>query len=225
MSNLSSETLFHFTSSLDNLQGILKDGIRYGVFAEKLPTRHLAYFVRGISFCNIPLSMISDHVEWYGKYAIGLKRSVLRDIGASPVFYVHSQTKSLPQGSDAVDKYKTLPFLCFLKQYLGKQFNKSEGDYKRKTFYDEKEWRVFSGKAEVAKYARLLELEEMRRNKEKKIPGVPPLRINVDMMEYIILEKPTDFATFDTFLKSHCAKERDSYLTKILYYSQVRKDF
>lgn len=96
MSNLSSQTLFHFTPSLDNLKGILSGGIRYGMFAEKLPKGKMAYFVRGISFCNIPLSMISEHVDWYGTYAIGLKRSKLREIGTSPVFYVHSDTKMFP---------------------------------------------------------------------------------------------------------------------------------
>ena len=153
MSNLSSQTLFHFTPSIDNLKSILSGGIRYGMFAEKLPARNVAYFIRGISFCNIPLSMISEHVKWYGSYAIGLKRSKLREKGTSPVFYVHSDTKQMPAGKGSKDLLRKNPFLCYLKQHFGYQYNRTEKKYRSKRFYDEKEWRLFAGDPIIENYS------------------------------------------------------------------------
>ena len=225
MPNLSSTTLFHFTSSLDVIQKILLGGIKYGLFAEKLPKGNLAYFVRGISFCNIPLSMISEHVEWYGHYAIGIKRSALRALGASPVFYVHSDTRKYPSGKDADIELLNNPFLCYLKQHLGYQYHRVKNSYLRKSFYDEKEWRIFAGTPTIDRYTSLVNLEGIRRHKDLLTPSISPLRINLDMIGYIILDSSSDFAPFDSFLKTNFPAERDNYLTKILFYSQIRKDF
>lgn len=166
--------------------------------------------------------MVSEHVEWYGSYAIGLKRSALRKIGASPVFYVHSQTRTLPGD---VDGFRSNPSIGFLKQYYGRQFKKSERAYRRKYFYDEKEWRVFSGKAEVVSYSDSAHLDEMRRDKDMTVPTIDSLKITTDMIEYIILKTPDDFMEFDEFLRTNFKDKRDSLLTKILYYSQIKKDF
>lgn len=225
MSNLSSITLFHFTSSLEALESILSDGLRFGLFAEKLPVRNWAYFIRGISFCNIPLSMISEHVEWYGYYAVGLKRSALREIGASPVFYVHSKTKRFPSEKEVEKTLLENPFLCYIKQHYGMQFHRSSNEFKYKKFYDEKEWRIFAGNPTIEKYSNSKELEKTRKAKDKKVPNEKALTLSPEMIEYIILEKRTDLVEFDSFLKSHFPKKRDEYLTKILYYSQIRKDF
>lgn len=225
MSNLSSVTLFHFTSSLEALKSILSGGVRYGLFAEKLPISGWAYFTRGISFCNIPLSMISEHAEWYGKYAVGVKRSSLREVGASPVFYVHAKTKRFPNGNVVQKSLLDNPFLCYIKQHYGKQYHKSSGVYKYKKFYDEKEWRVFVGDPTIEKYSSLVDLEDIRIAKDKIVPEEKPLFLEKEMIEYIILEKQNDFPEFDSFLKRQFHKERDEYLPKILYYSQIRKDF
>ena len=225
MANLSSETLFHFTSSLDTLKNILFGGLRYGMFSEKLPFKNHAYFVRGISFCNIPLSMIAEHTDWYGRYAIGIKRSSLRDFGASPVFYIHSKTKSLPKGKGTVTKLTANPLLGYFKQHYGKQYHKVQSKYIFKHFYDEKEWRLFSGTPEIRKYSALEHLEDLRRYKDTTVPEIDPLRIKTDRIEYIILEKPTDFLDFDAFLRTNYPGDREKFLTKILYYTQIKKDF
>lgn len=225
MANLSSDTLFHFTSSLDVLQKILSEGIRFGMFAEKLPVGQLAYFVRGISFCNIPLSMISEHVNWYGKYAIGIKRSYLRKLGVSPVFYVHSKSPIFRKGKNANSDLLKSPFLCYLKQHYGKQYHKESGSYKYKKFIDEKEWRVFSDCHSIEHYSSIESLDCTRKKKDETVKYENPLTIKPEMIEYIILETPKDFTQFDLFLRNTLRDERDNLLTKILYYSQIKKDF
>jgi len=53
--NLSSQTLFHLTGSLDVLKLILKNGFQARYIYEKLPGRKLAYLTKTTCFCNIPL--------------------------------------------------------------------------------------------------------------------------------------------------------------------------
>ena len=230
---LSSYTLFHFTSTLDRLMSILEGGLRYSWVAEKLPTPGLAYLVRSACFCNIPLSMIGEHVEWYGKYAIGLKRRALRDRGASPVFYMHSDTALIYKGKDAMGKYATENFLPYFKTYYGAQKPSGSDKYKMKKFYDEKEWRLFVKPYEVVRYANLAQLEEIRQAKADaeysrsmaRNEEPPKLKITADMIEYIILEDPVDLDPFKLFLKKAFADQYEDMVSKVLFYKQIRRDF
>lgn len=44
----------------------------------------------------------------------------------------------------------------------------------------------------------------------------PPLVLKQEMIEYIILEKPKDFASFDSFLQTNFSnKEREALLPKL----------
>ena len=225
MSLLSSYSLFHFTSSLDTLESILKGGIRYSWVAEKLPIRGVGYLLQSICFCNIPLSMIEEHVEWYGKYAIGFKRSALRAKGASPVFYLHSDSALLYKGKKAIDNYQKERFLPYFKQFYGAQFHPSRKAYRKKLFYDEKEWRLFTGEAEVVRYKDMNDLESQRMHKKTMAKGWKVLPIDPGMIEYIILEKPEDLTSFKDFLKLHFAPQMEDMLTKVLFYTQIQRDF
>lgn len=225
MSLLSSHSLFHFTSSLDNLESILYGGLRYSWVAEKLPIRGIGYLLQSICFCNIPLSMIEEHVEWYGKYAIGFKRSALREKGASPVFYLHSDTALLYRGIKALDNYKNERFLPYFKQFIGYQYHPAYKTYRRKKFYDEKEWRLFTGAIEVVRYKDMDDLERQREEKKKLFKGSKIMSISPEMIEYIILEKQDDLIPFKNFLRVCYAPVMEDMLTKVLFYSQIQRDF
>ena len=221
MSVLSSYSLFHFTSSLDTLQSILKGGLRYSWVAEKLPIRGIGYLLQSICFCNIPLSMIEEHVEWYGKYAIGFKRTALRAKGASPVFYLHSDSALLYKGKNAFDSYRQERFLPYFKQFYGEQYHPKYSTYKKKLFYDEKEWRLFTGAVELVRFKDQADLEDKRVQKKNDTEEWKVLPIDSDMIEYIILEKPDDLAPFKDFLRTHFAPNVEDMLTKVLFYSQL----
>lgn len=76
--SLSANTLFHYTRSLDNLEGILTNEFspRFCLeslsFHQTMPEREVA--IPLVSFCDIPLSQIKSHVRLYGSYAIGLSK-------------------------------------------------------------------------------------------------------------------------------------------------------
>lgn len=231
MANLSSKTLFHFTDKLDNVKDILLNGFKYGLNAERLVNTYNAYFVNEICFCNIPLSMIGEHVDWYGHYAIGLKRSVARDMGATPVFYVHSKSPQIQHSRSTLSLpwYQQFSnFTLYFKNDQGKQYKKKTMKYENKVFYDEKEWRIIAGDFLMVKFKNQTglynRLQTLKTN-PKYIVGTR-LKIDIDDIEYIILDKPSDMVAFDVFLSSNFPlNKKMQILPKILYYSQIKRDF
>jgi hypothetical protein len=101
--NISSNVLFHFTKSLDNIVDILTSGFYPHYCPEYLlgptytadaltdnPPSHAASMV---CFCDLPLSLIKSHLNEYGQFGIGLKKQWGINHGVSPVFYIHDQSQ------------------------------------------------------------------------------------------------------------------------------------
>lgn len=115
---ISANTLFHFTSSPDNLVNILVDGFYPRCCMENLEFIYrqresrlstTGFAIPMVCFCDIPLSQISRHVEKYGGYAIGLSKEWGESNGINPVMY------ELPN-SNAIDTIResiqtTIPYL------------------------------------------------------------------------------------------------------------------
>lgn len=87
---VSSNTLIHFTKDKERLKSIFLDNFRVG-FCKEAPT--LGGFgttchVPMVSFCDIPLSQIKDHISKYGEYGIGLTREWGIRNKLNPVLYL-----------------------------------------------------------------------------------------------------------------------------------------
>ena len=73
-----SDNLFHFTKTLDILKSILKNRIYPRFCLEDIewcglsPDKFLAFPMS--CFCDIPLSRLSEHTDFYGNYGIGLTK-------------------------------------------------------------------------------------------------------------------------------------------------------
>ncbi len=101
---ISANTLFHFTSNLENLIGILTTNFypRYcledhSVFWTKDMAKRLRYSeiaIPMVCFCDIPLSSIRNHIKVYGRYAIGLSKEWGEKKRISPVMYALSNSIS-----------------------------------------------------------------------------------------------------------------------------------
>ena len=86
-----SHTLFHFTSSLDNLTKILTSGFwpRYCSEDFRWYNEALGYVAYPmVCFCDIPLTRITDHTMFYGRFGIGMKRDWAIRAGLNPVMYL-----------------------------------------------------------------------------------------------------------------------------------------
>lgn len=90
MNNISSNTLFHF-SNWENLLSILENGFYPRFRTEKITfLKNIPFDVAipMVSFCDIPLSQIKNHVRRYGSYGIGLTKSWGIYNGMNPVLYL-----------------------------------------------------------------------------------------------------------------------------------------
>jgi hypothetical protein len=92
--NLSSNSLFHFTDSIENVKSILADKI-YGSYCKE--TLHykadaITLIIPMICFCDIPLKTISQYTK-YGRYGIGLKKGWGIKNQLNPVLYLEKSSR------------------------------------------------------------------------------------------------------------------------------------
>jgi len=152
-----SDNLFHFTKSLEILKSILDNGIYPRFCLEDIEwlglddDKYLAFPIT--CFCDIPLSRISDHTDFYGNYGIGLSKNwgtknKLNPVAYSPsdgniqqlmkyLFHLYLPENRKKQQQDINSHAYRL--LSLLKPTNGKMV--ISGGIIEKDFYQENEWR------------------------------------------------------------------------------------
>jgi len=217
VSRISSETLFNFTDSYDYLIDNLENGFYCSDTYEKFPIRNKGYTIPMVCFCDIPLSLIKDHFDWYGRYGIGIKRSYARQCGVRPVWYVTSENNIIRYICDdeSITNHEKKYLVPYIKRFLGLQYHPIEKVEKRKKFYDEHEWRYIPEKANIS-------------FKDEKINRKQRMEIDLNEIEYIIIDTDDDINKILKDLKgiSITKKVRFEYLvSKIITSVKIEKDF
>jgi Putative abortive phage resistance protein AbiGi, antitoxin len=159
--NISSKTLFHFTESIDNLKNILVRGFYPHLCLETFQIgdgNKTDICIPMTSFCDLPLFLIKNHLNFYGPYGIGMSKSWGIEKGISPVTYFHKNSpiktalgKISDQTIETADP-KTHAFnhhlmhaediiSNFLKEHEGYIWRARLNDYIWRIFYNEREWR------------------------------------------------------------------------------------
>jgi len=163
MSSLYPDILFHFTSR-DGLYGILEHTFKVSYAGERIVGNHKSteFAVPMVSFCDLRLSELKDHMSKYGNYGIGLSKSWANKQGLNPVFYVNKHCSYTSNFIAAVERlHKQLDnfhnpgeyasaeaaYMDILNTY--RYFKNYEGDLIRRSgattsnyrFADEREWR------------------------------------------------------------------------------------
>src|SRR6185369_12338624 len=97
--NISSDTLFHFTSSLDHLLNILEND-----FSPRYCPEYITADASGknpiealpmVCFCDLPIFLVNRHLSNYGNYGIGLTKEWGIRSELTPVLYVHGNSPTL----------------------------------------------------------------------------------------------------------------------------------
>lgn len=161
-------TLFHFTKSIEVLKSILKNGFYPRFSLEDIAwlgsSQDDAVAFPVICFCDIPLSRITEHVNFYGQYGIGMKQDWGAANGLNPIVYV-SQTShfasilrrasssavtahNADKNPDHLDNFRRLVGFC--KPLVGQMT--VQGEVVSKAFYQESEWRFLASHKFVPKY-------------------------------------------------------------------------
>lgn len=225
MSRISSTTLFNFTDSLDYLIDNLKEGFYCSFTYEKLPLRNNGYRAPMACFCDIPLSLIKEHIDWYGRYGIGIKRTYARENGVQPVWYVTSENNlvsSLIKNKVLTD-YERKYLLPYLKQFIGYQYSEKDDMEKRKKFYDEHEWRYIPDNSMVEPF-----FNKIKGSVPASTYTPPRMALDLSQVEYIIIDKETEFKKMLVELKSISRGRNISFealISKIITSKQIERDF
>ena len=158
----SANTLFHFTG-YKALKGILRDGFYPKYRKENLSNatpRISIYknsFVPMVCFCDLPLSRIQQHIDFYGNYGIGMRKEGWGiERGISPIIYLPEASMSSIHFQDiAVEISERLKdnisnreairtqlrnFYKYIKPYKGESWSKRKRRNVVITFYHEREW-------------------------------------------------------------------------------------
>jgi len=152
-----SNTLFHFTKSSETLKLILKNGFwpRYCLEdIEWLGYEEFDYIAYPmVCFCDIPLSRISEHINFYGGFGVGVTRQWAHANGLNPVLYtagnnhiVRSFRELNEQSNGFKEKEETELAKTTLRYLLAHSKPTSgtmvvDGQPVHKDFYQESEWR------------------------------------------------------------------------------------
>lgn len=160
---LSTNNFVHYTRTLDSLKGILQGHFRVNYCRESLQIGPDAEVFRipMVSFCEIPLSQVKDHIQKYGSYGIGLTREWVIRNRLNPVFYIEPNSNIANSYSAGIEYFHNrlhntsdpveqdifgnnlnliLDFLRYTKLYEGPLVRKGYST-DRYRFSEEREWR------------------------------------------------------------------------------------
>lgn len=251
--NLSSNSLFHFTSSLSNLISILSNNFlpRYclempNFFNENPYNTNLAYPM--VCFCDIPLSKVKRHIGIYGNYGIGLRKEWAIKNNLSPVIYTRKKAKTantieslinwyisiqglLSDNDKEVFRRRYTELIMHLKPYYGGMAR--SGRIVNRRFYDEREWRwipeldpkLFRSHLYKDEFSDL----ELRRNENEKIGFFKKLNFKPDDIRYLIINNENEIDSFIYNLESIKMKFDSGTIkrltSRIITNKQIVKDF
>jgi hypothetical protein len=239
--NPRTQTLFHFTSSLDTLLRILREGFWPQYCLEDVrwlgdkSTQWLAWPM--VSFCDIPISRLYAHTEFYGCYGIGVYRSNWSATGLNPVLYVSQDSTIrkflreliLDSKKTNDDRMKTaaMAMMAYCKPMRGRV----HGFRKHKDFYSECEWRFISSVESCRENFFLSEKEFHNRRVLKRTNDAlrkdEMLQFRPEDVRYIAVKSRDEVHNVIRFIDQthkHARAERDLLKTRIIALEELSSD-
>lgn len=241
---LSANTLIHFTSAKNNLKTILEENFRVFNCKEtvRLKDNEAVYYVPMVSFCDIPLSEIKDHISKYGNYGIGLTKEWGARNGLNPVLYVQQNSMLANSYREAFMTYignsnknifsneqKALTdILRYIKNYEG-DLTRKETTIPKYRFSDEREWRY------VPHYSEQCEMitpeKAYLKKKDTTDEKLADLKLEFEPndIKYIIINDDSEIAEFIEHLrrakgKKYTFHDIERLTTRILTAEQIKVD-
>jgi hypothetical protein len=244
---LSSNTLIHFTKNKEDLKGILSSNFKLYYCKETIILDEIqsTFHVPMVSFCDIPLSEVKDHISKYGNYGIGLTKEWGRRNGLNPVLYIdqksmlsknirnvinyHAGKITENDFNDANEEIKSaIDIVRYIKNYEGilKRVGQRGEKYR---FSDEREWRFvpeFSQDFEM-----LITKKDAPFKKAKIDSEIPEIRLDFEPndIRYIIINEDEEISEFIKHLrdcKGHKYTQHavEKLATRIFTAEQIKTD-
>jgi hypothetical protein len=253
MSILSPNTLFHFTPSLSNLLGILENTFypRYCYDEFDLVDNDSQRFIEDaipmVCFCDIPLSLLMNHINTYGQYGLGMTKEWGLRKGLNPVIYFNKNSHLATKFSELTNSLlwkRTLAgqavneIMGYIKPYEGTLYRNGRDVKKNVRFYDEHEWRYVpdistlndKGIETFLQRHMYLNQEALREANDKLGMEATRLSFSAEDIKYIIIE---DEDQINTMIKRvRAIKSRrynedtvDKLASRIITVRQIKEDF
>ncbi len=247
LDNITSNTLFHFTTKLDTVCKILeskkfipfysKEDLR--PFIEK-ESRFQYAGIPMVCFCDIPLSLIRSHLSFYGKYGIGIKKSWATKYSISPVLYAMKSSSTAKKiralrkvinklkedGLSTIDEKHILSLIAYAKPFTGKIFR--DGSWRtKKLLNEEREWRY------VPNYIDLdildkedIEDENYVNDWDDYVVSKYSIKFTPDDINYIIVHDEVDSIKIQELIYTMNLTENEKKIlaSKVLISKQFLKD-
>ncbi|WP_243375167.1 abortive infection system antitoxin AbiGi family protein [Geotalea sp. SG265] len=242
---LSANTLIHFTNSKEILKRILEENFRVSYCKETVLLKdpeETIYHAPMVSFCDIPLSEIKDHISKYGNYGLGLTKDWGITKGLNPVLYVAKNSMLAGSYEDAFNHYigdaelhelsaeqkSLIDALRYIKNYEGDLTRKGKTELNYR-FSDEREWRFVPPLS--APCPMIVDAEGYLVHKKECDAYLEEIRLEFapNDIKYIIINDDSEIREFihhlrDAKGKKYSYDEVDRLSTRILTVEQIRCD-
>lgn len=247
--SLSANTLIHFTESKDVLKKILQENFRIFNCKESISFGEKVniFYVPMVSFCDIPLSEVKDHISKYGNYGLGMTKEWGIRMRLNPVLYMMQTSElsnsyrtafnyiSIADGIQNVndwssEKKSLADVLRYMKNYeadLIRQ-NKTIPNYR---FSDEREWRYVPPYTENCDMLMRNSYYEVPKNKDLSDAKLTELRLVFEPndIKYIIINDDSEIGEFVEHLrrvkgKSYALHDIERLTTRIMTTEQILSD-
>jgi len=240
---VSANTLFHFTRQRGDLVSILQNGFYPSYSLEDLSAilpadRITAVRVPMVCFCDILLSQIGKHIEYYGEYGIGLRKKEWgMQRGISPVVYVDRESRTATLMSQVVYdvvkmklpaesplRERLFDFCKYIKAYDGLVLNRETKEMETRKFYDEREWRYSPA---IVHTMPSTSSDERKLKQANKALRSHALKFKPSDVKYIIVSKESEIPkTIAAINKISTLQPRDKSLlaSKVISGEQIKED-
>lgn len=243
---LSSNSIIHFTKNKEALSGILKNNFKIKYCKERIELNDSLYeiYIPMVSFCDIPLSEMKNHINSYGTYGLGLSKEWAVKNKLNPVIYMEKNSslsanylelkERFRKGEYA--KYSDIPkeervlydFLRYMKNYEGDLSRMGMETIKNYRFSDEREWRyVIAHDEDIEGIYTSDKFDKKMANKSIENYS---LNFEPNDIKYVIIDNESEIEEFlEIFQKykgrNHLYADIQRLSTRLLTSEQIRYDF
>lgn len=243
---LSSNSIIHFTKTSESLKGILQENFKVKFCLEMINLEtELNYAAPMVSFCDIPLSQVKEHIGKYGAYGIGLTKEWAQKNKLNPVLYIQEKSflaesiqstyKAIPSKKVEWDKLSLVDqnFMNILRHIKNYEADLSRGGkvIKNYRFSDEREWRFtpnYESCNKMAIHPNGYKTEEQKKKINKELKDVY-LEFEPNDIKYIIIERESEISEFLEILKKskgniYSYNDVERLMTRIITSEQIKSD-
>ena len=247
------DILFHFTKK-EALYQILRTTFKVSYSKEVIignnSKREVA--IPMVSFCDLKLTELKNHMSKYGNYGIGLTKKWANRNGLNPVMYINRHcelTDNFMNGLNGIYNHldrlndfdqinrlnksytNILSTYQYLKNYEGHLIRKGKLEDKNYRFADEREWRYVPSLRDTGIQPFIaisnIDTEEKKQSHNQRVSHLR-LSFQPDDIKYLIIEKDEEISELIEHLKNVKGKfdtrTRERLTSRILTSDQILSD-